>query len=131
MSPDEARFLKYFVHHGALPFVTAKAVVADFGGHTVIASPIVPNEALADLTFPKNIDAYLSNLEGLGLLAVRDDKWLADEPAYTSLQDAHREHLSTLIANHPKLSDRKLEFENGVVTCTSFGRKFIAACHAK
>lgn len=129
MSPDEAHLLEYFSVRSTMPFARAKAV-AESGSHSIISGPIVPNEALAELAFPHNIDAYLSNLSGLGLLEVRTDEWLADEALYTALQAPHRDRFSKLIADHSGLVDRTLDFKKGVVKCTSFGKKFISACHA-
>jgi len=129
MSPDEAHLLEYFVANDAMPFVVGRAVIPSSGAHSTISSVIVPENALAGLAFPANIDAYLSNLEGLGLLEVRDDQWISDDSVYAPLQDRHREELTTSIANHPRFADRKLDFQKGTVKRTSFGRKFIAACH--
>lgn len=129
MSPDEARLLDYFVTRSTLPFVKAKAVVPKLGSHSFVSGPITSPEAIVGLAFPENIDAYLSNLQGLGLLEVSDDKWLSDESVYASLQAPHQEHYSKMIANSPLFADRTLDFAKGVVTRTSFGKKFIAACH--
>lgn len=131
LSPDEAHLLEYFVSNDAMPFVVAKAVVAGKGTHSLISGPIVPQEALAGLTFPLNIDAYLSNLGGLGLLEVRDDKWLSDDTIYAPLRDRHKNELETIVAQHPSYAGRTLDFTKGAVKRTSFGLKFIVACHAQ
>lgn len=131
ISPDEAHLLEYFVTNSLLPFAKAKAVSAGSGSHSIISGPIVPNEALAGLTFPQNIDAYLSNLDGLGLLEIRDDEWLADDAVYASLQDPHRQRFSAVITSQPMLAGHTLDFKKGFVRRTSFGQKFIFACHAK
>lgn len=128
LSPDEAHLLEYFVSTSAMPFVIAKAVRSESGAHSRISGPIVPAEALAGLTFPLNVDAYLSNLAGLGLLEIRDDQWLSDESVYTPLKDRHTAELTKIVAQ-PMYAGRKLDFSKGAVTCTSFGHKFIAACH--
>lgn len=131
LSPDEALLLEYFVLNGTMPFVIAKAVEVDTHAHSQISGPIVPPEALAELAFPSNIEAYLSNLGGLGLLEVRDDRWLSDQAIYVPLQDRHKEELDAVITEHPNFAGSILDFTKGSVKCTSFGRKFITACHAQ
>lgn len=130
MSPDEALFLEYFVSRDAMPFALAKAVIKNSGGHSIISGAIVPDEALLGLAFPHNIDAYLSNLSGLGLFEVREDQWISDESRYTPLKERHRQELTELMSKNPHFAERTLDFQKGVVKRTSFGSKFIAACHA-
>lgn len=131
LSPDEALFLEYFVSNDSMPFVLARAVIPDKGSYNVISEPIVPQEALSGLTFPSNIEAYLCNLEGLGLLEVRDDKFLSDDSIYEPLKVRHREELMSVLAKTPRFVGRKLDFAKGTVKRTSFGKKFIAACHGQ
>lgn len=131
LSPDEALLLEYFVSNNSMPFVHARAVIPEKGSYNVISGPIVPYEALSGLTFPLNIEAYLSNLEGLGLLEVRDDKWFSDDSIYQPLKDRHKDDLELIVAESPQFAGRKLEFGKGTVKRTSFGNKFIAACHAQ
>lgn len=131
LSPDEARLLEYFVSNNSMPFVIGKAVSPANSGHIPITAPIVPVKALEGLAFPMNMDAYLSNLGGLGLIEVRDDQWLSDDTIYVPLIDRHKVALESLITTRPAYSGRKLDFTKGTVKCTSFGRKFISACHAQ
>lgn len=131
MSPDEALFLEYFVSRDAMPFVIAKAMIPATGTHSIISGAIVPDDALSKLAFPQNIGAYLSNLSGLGLLEVRDDQWLSDEAVYTPLREKHKPELTELLKGNPKFAERTLDFAKGAVKCTSFGGKFIVACHTK
>lgn len=130
LSPDEAHLLEYFISNDTMPFVLAIVVFDDVGAHKVLSTPIVPLEALTRLTFPSNIDAYLSNLRGLGLLEVREDKSLADDTIYEPLRDRHKDALEKDVAKLTSFAERKLDFTTGTVMCTSFGHKFIAACHA-
>lgn len=130
LSPDEAHLLEYFVSRDSMPFVIAKAVVVSDASHSAVSGAIVPKEALSGLVFPLNMDAYLGNLEGLGLLEVRDDLWISDDAIYAPLRERHKDELEAMFAERKELADRKLDFIKGAVKCTSFGRKFIAACHA-
>lgn len=131
LSPDEARLLEYFVSNDAMPFVLGKADVVSNSSHSIISGSIVPQEALAGLAFPLNMDAYLSNLAGLGLLEVREDQWLSDDAIYAPLQDRHKNELEMIIAQNPSYAGRRLDFKKGAVKCTSFGHKFIVACHSQ
>lgn len=131
LSPDEALMLEYFVSKDAMPFVLAKAVQASNLTHSFISGPIVPQEALDGLAFPQNIEAYLSNLGGLGLLDVREDLWLSDDAIYAPLRDRHKNELEAIIAQNPSYTGRILDFTKGTVKRTSFGLKFMVACHAQ
>ncbi|WP_275270509.1 DUF4393 domain-containing protein [Limnobacter sp. P1] len=131
LSPDEARLLVYFVQRRDMPIVQATAVVPKEGSHSVLGGPFVPPEVTKDLVFPGNIDAYLSNLSGLGLVTVRYDEWLADGSIYEPLEASNRAALTKRIESIPQLAGRELKFGRGLAQRTSFGLKFIQACHGK
>ncbi|MHB1332057.1 MAG: DUF4393 domain-containing protein [Sulfuriferula sp.] len=132
LSPDEAHFLEYFVTHPNAPFVRATALVPSNGNHSIIGGPLVPTEMTSTLAFPNNADAYLSNLAGLGLLNIRDDIWLAEPTRlYEPLENQQHAQFTALIENSPQLKGRRLDFKKGVIEITSFGLKFINACHTK
>lgn len=131
LSPDEAQLLEYFVARQNMPFVRALAEKPSDGSHNVLGGPFVAEDALKGLAFPGNIDAYLSNLAGLGLVSVKYDEYLADDSLYEPLETRHREHFSKKIQDTPKFQDRKLEFGRGLVERTSYGLKFILACHVR
>lgn len=128
MSPDEAVLLKNFVTNDTMPFVTAQAQWPN-GVYSTISGSIVSQRVLSSLSFPLNIDVYLSNLAGLGLVEIRDDKWLSDDNLYEPLRNLHKAELGALVAS--KYEGRRLDFGKGGVTCTPFGYKFIAACHVR
>lgn len=131
LSPDEANLLEYFVIHPNVPFVRATAVIPSKGNHSILGGSLVPNEMISTLVFPDNADAYLSNFAGLGILNIQDDIWLSEPSMYESLENQHRAQFTAVIENSPHLKDRRLEFQKGVIKRTSFGQKFISACHAK
>lgn len=131
LSPDEAHLLEYFITHQNVPFVKATAVIPSSGTHSIIRGLIVPNEMTSPLVFPNNADAYLANLSGLGLLNIRDDVWLSEGGMYEPLENQQRTQLTALIENSPKFKGRELDFKKGIIEITSFGLKFISACHAK
>ncbi|MED5620922.1 DUF4393 domain-containing protein [Ideonella sp. BN130291] len=131
LSPDEAHLLEYFVNRRDLPFVRATAARASDGSHNVLGGPLVPQDALEGLVFPGNIDSYLSNLDGLGLLVVKYDEWLVDDSLYEPLEAAHRETYTRFMQQAPSLQGRELKFGRGIVQRTSFGLQFMLACHGQ
>ena len=95
-----------------------------------MSGAIVPPEALSGLAFPLNMDAYLGNLKGLGLLDVRDDQKISDDAIYVPLRERRKNELEAMFVKGNVLAARKLDFIEGAVKCTSFGRQFIIACRA-
>jgi Abortive infection alpha len=131
LSPDEAHLLEYFKNEDALPFVQAKAVAPSTGWQISLQDLILQDHVTAALAYPQNADAYLSNLSGLGLLNVKHDEWLPESPVYAQLEAQHRPRFADPIQREPKLQGQELQFDKGIVRRTSFGWKFIQACHAK
>ena len=131
LSPDEAKLLEFFANKDELVYVLAHAVDPNDGKYNVLSGALVAGAVTEKLTFPKNVDPYLSNLAGLGLLAMRDDRWLHDPAAYEQIESVYRLAFMVQIAKDPKLKDRQLKFVNGVIYLTSFGENFIQACRSK
>jgi hypothetical protein len=130
LSPDEACLLEYFDTKDVMPFVIAKATNQIDKTYNTISGYIVPNDALTCINFQQNIDAYLDNLVGLGLLELRDDKSLANDALYEPLRIRHKDELENLISHNYGNEKRKLAFTKGAVKRTKFGLKFIKACHS-
>lgn len=131
LSPDEARLLEYFVSKDTMPFVLGLALESSKSKYRIISDPIVPQEALVGLAFPLNMDAYLSNLAGLGLLEIREDKRLSDDAIYEPLLEHSKNELEMIVTQVPIYAGRTLEFQKGSIAITGFGRKFIVACHSQ
>lgn len=129
LSPDEAYLLELFASASAnLPFVTAKHVdpgtgIFDIAGDLLIATAITDG-----LSFPYNVPAYLSNLEGLGLAQIHRDRWLVDTPAYDELI-AYWTPFFPIEKQFSDARPRRLEFDKGAISTSSFGQLFISACH--
>jgi hypothetical protein len=130
LSPDEAHLLAFFATNQDLPISYAVAKASD-GTQRPIAGPLASDDVLSGLHYPENIDAYLSNLDGLGLLKVRTDQWLAEDKYYESVESKRRDELSKVVASDPGLAGRQLKYNRGIAQRTSFGQKFILACHKK
>jgi hypothetical protein len=129
LSPDEAQLLEYFTVSQDLLYVSAKWVDPKDGNYSFAGDLLVAPEHLAALTFAQNVPAYLSNLSGLGLVSVHPGRTLTKSEAKYELIETHWK--SALPQVHPTEPERKLEFEQGVVTSTEFGKQFIAACHKR
>jgi hypothetical protein len=128
LSPDDALLLEYFVTDPDLEFVAAKWCsdrIYSFAGDLLIS----PKHS-SNLLFPQNVPAYLSNLAGLGLVAIHHNRVVSREPvdAYQALEDYWSKQFPPDRA--PK-SDRTLILERGVVSITTFGNQFVRACHKK
>lgn len=130
LAPDEARLLESF---GGPEFViptlsatwycdTEKDTLFE-AGNSVLISP-----SLSEcLQFPHRLPAYVSNLAGLGLLAVELQQRLSQPVgAYDDLRSAWESKLQ----QSPHSSTRKLNFWEGNLTSSQFGEQFFEACHA-
>jgi len=126
LSPDEAHLLEYFVQRKNLEFVNAKwsaPEVYSFAGELLI-----DQVHAASLAFPGNIQAYFSNLAGLGLVSIHLDRSVHGSNVYTALEEFWTTYFNS---KTPPAPDRTLEFERGAICVTTFGRQFIHACHQK
>lgn len=131
LSPDEAHLLAFFSHQPNLPICFAIARGAGGAGttHKALSGPLVDVGVVADLHFPENVDAYLSNLEGLGLVSIDSGQWLSGDQYYEPIESSHRPRFTELVASHRELAGDTLHFKRGLAKLSSFGRKFILACH--
>jgi hypothetical protein len=83
------------------------------------------------ISFPDNLAAYLSNLQGLGILQVRTDIYLADKELYESLEFESKARFKVKEmedGTEPKMS---ITFKKGKIDVTPFGGLFLQACFAK
>jgi hypothetical protein len=100
LSPDEAVLLRSMAKHGYLPF----AVEEQLGLRVVTFR----EEVSEQLVFPRNVQAYLSNFEGLGLTVMS----LGREAKGALKVGAHEQPVRRL----------------GTATLTAFGEMFCRAC---
>lgn len=128
LAPDEAHLLEYFAIEKDLPFLHARAMNPGKGTHVSLQDLIVSEKATENLVFPANVDAYLSNLAGLGLVQIRHDAWITDDDAYACIEEHSRPKYTELIERTPEFQGKELDLAKGVIHRTAFGRKFIAAC---
>jgi hypothetical protein len=129
LSPDEAKLLEYFVRHVDLIFVTAKWFDTKMNTYGFAGQFLLHPDRLVGLTFPSNVPAYLSNLSGLGLISIHDDRTVADDAPYADYKAVENYWRSILPTKNEEFPERVLQIERGVICRTEFGRQFIRACH--
>ena len=125
LSPDEALLLRSHKDAKGIPFVEARFAKTTDKTFFVLDPLAVMIAHYGDLTYPKNIPAYFSNLEGLGLIVIRTDRTIAleniYEPIETDVLERHSEDIR-------RSGDRKVEFQRGAIEFTQFGLLFLQAC---
>ena len=128
MSPDEAQLVRQFQREGgAVPFVTAKYVNPQKNHWLQLVDVHFSVQSDTKLTFPGNLPAYVSNLEGLGLIDVRRDIFVVPEDVYAPLQSQVEAQFKDL-QRPPEFS--QFRCERGKIEVTRFGWLFIQACVA-
>ncbi len=125
LSPDEAQLLKQFKSESDTAFATAKFVNLSKNHWQQVADLHFTLREDIKLAFPHNLIAYVSNLEGLGLVSVRRDLYVVPESVYEPLE-------AQLTAMYKDMV-RPEEFsgfrcERGRLEVTHFGRLFIRSC---
>ena len=124
LSPDEARLLPWLQKE--IPFLEGRLSNRGAASWRTL-NPILTNlEDQAELVFPENIVAYISNLEGLGLISIRPDLYIASaDQEYADLEALYRPLLSS-IPHDPRT--HAITFTKGKLVPTPFGKLFIKAC---
>jgi hypothetical protein len=125
LSPDEAQLLKQFSDQPSVPFAVAKFINPRKNEwHTLADLHFILRKDI-NLTFPENLHAYVSNLEGLGLLSVRHDIFIARDDLYEPLVAQLTEEFKD-IERPPEYSIFRCD--RGRIDITEFGELFIGAC---
>ncbi|MEO5690117.1 MAG: DUF4393 domain-containing protein [Burkholderiaceae bacterium] len=123
LSPDEAAFLRTWAAASS-----ALLVLPLFGKPTEAVQKII-GEALYEprtsegLAFPQNLDAYISNLAGLGVLQTTFDKQRILPGAYDALEAQVKTQYAHIVA-----PDEQITFKRGLAEVTPYGRMFLQAC---
>lgn len=129
MSPDEAILLKSIKGMPGIPFIEVRLSTKGKSEWQTLDSMKAGLPCLSDLQYPRNIHAYISNLEGLGFFQIRQDIYMVGENIYEPLEN-HAKAAFAQIESH--LQDQEIIFQRGKVEITPFARLFINACfHSK
>lgn len=125
LSPDEAQLLKHFRRQKNVAFVSA-AFHDGTKRHTwEVEEMYFELDEDIKLMFPANIPAYISNLEGLGLLRISKVDFPVVERWYESIEAHLHERFkdTSRPPNYPEFST-----ERGRISVTKYGWLFLHAC---
>lgn len=126
LTPDEAQLLKQFQKQGGTtPFVAARLRQPEKEGFYQIVDTHFRLEEDTTLAFPANLPAYVSNLEGLGLIRARTDVRALPDTLYDPLLEDMQEHFKQITQPPANMT---LDCAKGKVEVTRFGWLFLAAC---
>jgi hypothetical protein len=124
LSPDEAIFLQRIIPMKQVPFLDARWVIIGKNEWSSVATLLTFPELSQGLRFPRNVIAYFSNLNGLGLIDIRDDVFIVPSDSYDDLE----KHYRPIHEKNPfEPERRRLEYVKGTIEATPFGRMFFAA----
>lgn len=134
LSPDEALLLKELDRRGRdpIPYFSARWIRKEPVEYIEFAEMLTKLEEVVPLAFPKNLFAYFSNLDGLGV--VRIERTPADRfaAAYNELQEFYRPYFEKFM--NENIVDPKnfgSETEYGRIELTPFGKLFLDSCLKK
>jgi hypothetical protein len=122
LSPDEARLIADLGRRQLIPVVTGN--ISRPGDHS--EREVVPMILAggAKLNAPQNVRAYLSNLEGLGIIKIDFEKFYSDESLYSELVTLATERIQP----HLTSEFSQPSVTKGRILFTEFGRLFMQAC---
>lgn len=125
ISPDEAILLRSIRNMPGIPFIEVRLKSRDKNEWATLEAMKPGLSCLLELRYPKNIHAYLSNLEGLGVLQTRTDIFMVGENIYEPLEANAKAVYEKLEKDAP---DKVLVFQRGRIEITPFARLLLAAC---
>lgn len=125
LSPDEANLLTFLEKRSAHPFVAAKWTNPIKNHWIRIVDLVLAIDDDIKLEYFNNLVAYMSNLEGLGLIDIRRDIFVVPESLYDPIEAALKDQFKPTIAP-PEFPELRLE--RGRIDVTPFGQLFFAAC---
>lgn len=129
LSPDEAILLKALRTSQSLPFIETRLHQNGEREWTTLDHLYSALSKVTGMSFPNNVVAYVSNFEGLGILRVRTDIFIAGEGFYEPLELESKARFKRF-DDIPE-SKMQIKFKKGRIDVTPFGRLFLQACFAK
>ncbi|MDR2249671.1 DUF4393 domain-containing protein [Acinetobacter sp.] len=130
LSPDEAKLIQHLIPINSIPFIKIRLNLPDGKGGVDIESLVVIVSNLS-LDFPENLDAYISNLVGVGLLQVKEGTYLTDETKYL----AHMEYFESkkpiydITYRNIEKANEPYDVEKGMIQVTKLGHMFFKAVY--
>jgi hypothetical protein len=125
LSPDEAIIFKEIAPAIKIPILSGRLLIKGKSEWKDIHPTLLTGlEIIKGLSFPKNIVAYVSNFEGLGLLEVLREVFIVNDALYEKLESIYR-------PGHEKMEYDKEKYElhylRGQVRLTPYGQMFYEA----
>ena len=127
LCPDEAQLLQNFIGTRAIPFVYVRYINGLGDRFTQVCDMHFRVRKGINISFRENLVAYISNLEGLGILKIDRNTFTLDEDQYGVLMN----DVKTSFANYTSPEGYPIQRINkGRIDVTDFGEMFIATCVA-
>jgi hypothetical protein len=124
LSSDEAQICQLLKAQSDFPIINILAKIDSISEKSFVSNfSTLGYEASCKI--PKMIQRYLENLDRLGLIRIRFDRWLTEKEAYKKLE-THTDFLELI--EKLKASGKNQKIEKGMIQCTNFGRLFLDAC---
>ena len=129
LCPDEAKFLKYMMHHNRVPTIGINYKKDDGSEINVIKDfSLVPK--LSGCERINDSEKYIDNLVRLGLLQRSSLSSLSNKELYKDLKNDPYVTQFNVIEEAKKRGFDKCEFEEGYVDLTAYGKSFCSICLA-
>lgn len=123
LSPDEGNLIKLFFKDESIPFISYKLVNQEDQSYHFIDELVIEITTSISLIYPDNKNAYLHNLESLGLIKIISTRHLKDDDLYQSLIinfETFKSHYNI----EAKDKNKCLNFEKGGIQVTELGKMF-------
>ena len=126
ISPDEARIIKCFKFRRDWEYCTFNANITYGKGYVTIKHHLTLLEDNANLAFPQNMNAYLSNLISLGILSDMAGEYKTNKESYEKIKQRNRldDLRNQLVPNQFE----SIDVEESFFRLTDLGKLFIEAC---
>lgn len=127
MTPDEALIIQYLKEHDEVCYIDFRGEFEKGKGFLTIMSyaTLIPNEV--KLSYPDNINAYISNLVSLGILQDMSGTYKMNNSVYIEIEKLYRKDLEKQWIPH---TFTKISTKKSYLDVTEFGELFINACIA-
>lgn len=127
MTPDEALIIQYLKGKKDICYVDFRGNVHSGKGYIEIMKFVTKIDLEVNLSFPRNINAYISNLISLGVLQDMAGQFKTNDSLYEEIEKIYLPKLEQQLV--PSRFS-KISAERSFFQVTDFGKLFINACIA-
>lgn len=126
LSPDEAKILMEI--KGAVPFIDLVYKSKNEQNiHLIRELSRLKFEDFSEISYPNNIDIYMENLFGLGLIYIERIEFIAEEGIYESIFDKLKPSVKYDHTFEDEGLTWNLDYRKGLIYMTSLGETFARA----